>query len=310
VDSAATAVEARSLTKSYGRTKARGIVDVDLTVGAGEVLGLVGANGAGKTTLMRTMLDFIRPTSGTLRLLGMDSVTEAVQIRRRVTYLPGELVFPARLTGRQVVARYLAARPEVTEGRIGDLASALDVDLSRPVGDLSRGNKQKIGLLLAFAPRADLLVLDEPTSGLDPLLQREFASMVRQVAADGASVLLSSHVMSEVEQVARRVALMREGRMFAIQTMSEVIAKGRRRGRARPRDPANAQALAGDLRRTQGVSDVEVSDGGQDDGLVTFAVTGDVNALLATLSAHPLASFDLAHADLEDAFFSAYEDPR
>jgi ABC-2 type transport system ATP-binding protein len=310
VDSPGAAVEAQSLTKSYGRARTRGIVEVDLIIDRGDVLGLVGANGAGKTTLMRTMLDFIRPTSGTLRLLGMDSAAEAVQIRRRVTYLPGELVFPARLTGRQVVGRYLAARPEVGAARITQVASDLDVDLSRPVGDLSRGNKQKIGLLLAFAPRADLLVLDEPTSGLDPLLQRQFASMVRQVAADGAAVLLSSHVMSEVEQVARRVALMREGRLFAVETLSEVIAKGRRRGRARPRDPATAPALAQDLRRTNGVSDVEVADGGQDEGLVTFAVTGDVNPLLATVSRHLLASFDLAHADLEDAFFGAYEDPR
>jgi ABC-2 type transport system ATP-binding protein len=310
VDSPGAAVEAQSLTKSYGRARTRGIVEVDLIIDRGDVLGLVGANGAGKTTLMRTMLDFIRPTSGTLRLLGMDSAAEAVQIRRRVTYLPGELVFPARLTGRQVVGRYLAARPEVGAARITQVASDLDVDLSRPVGDLSRGNKQKIGLLLAFAPRADLLVLDEPTSGLDPLLQRQFASMVRQVAADGAAVLLSSHVMSEVEQVARRVALMREGRLFAVETLSEVIAKGRRRGRARPRDPATAPALAQDLRRTSGVSDVEVADGGQDEGLVTFAVTGDVNPLLATVSRHLLASFDLAHADLEDAFFGAYEDPR
>lgn len=310
MDSPGAAVEAQSLTKSYGRARTRGIVEVDLIIDRGDVLGLVGANGAGKTTLMRTMLDFIRPTSGTLRLLGMDSAAEAVQIRRRVTYLPGELVFPARLTGRQVVGRYLAARPEVGAARITQVASDLDVDLSRPVGDLSRGNKQKIGLLLAFAPRADLLVLDEPTSGLDPLLQRQFASMVRQVAADGAAVLLSSHVMSEVEQVARRVALMREGRLFAVETLSEVIAKGRRRGRARPRDPATAPALAQDLRRTNGVSDVEVADGGQDEGLVTFAVTGDVNPLLATVSRHLLASFDLAHADLEDAFFGAYEDPR
>jgi len=310
MDSPDITVEARSLTKSYGRTRARGIVNVDVSVAAGEVLGLVGANGAGKTTLMRTMLDFIRPTSGTLRLLGMDSVSDAVQIRRRVTYLPGELVFPARLTGHQVVSRYLAARAEVTGSRVGELASQLDVDLSRPVGDLSRGNKQKIGLLLAFAPRADLLVLDEPTSGLDPLLQREFASMVRQVAAGGSSVLLSSHVMSEVEEVAHRVALMREGRLVAVETMSEVIAKGRRRGRARPRDSGSAPTLAENLRRTEGVADVEVADGGHDEGLVTFAVTGDVNALLATLSAHPLASFDLAHADLEDAFFGAYEDPR
>ena len=303
MQSSGAAVEALSLTKSYGRAAARGIVEVDLVLAAGEVLGLVGANGAGKTTLMRTMLDFIRPTSGSLRILGMDSVADAVRIRRRVSYLPGELVFPARLTGRQAVARYLAARPEVKDTRVDKLATDLDLDLTRPVGDLSRGNKQKLGLLLAFAPRVELLVLDVPTSGLDPLLQRLFASMIRDATAEGASVLLSSHVMSEVEQIARRVALMREGRLVSVETMSEILARGRRRGRVRPSEPASGQELAADLRRTTGVDEVAVLDGGDHDGLVVFAATGDVNPLLATLSRHELASFDLAHADLEDAFF-------
>lgn len=297
-------VEARALTTSYGRARTRGIVDVNLAVAPGQVMGLVGANGAGKTTLMRTMLDFIHPDSGSLRLHGLDSRTGSVAIRRRTTYLPGELVLPARLTGRGVVARYLAARRDVGAERVTALAGDLDLDLDRAVGDLSKGNRQKLGLLLAFAPPADLLVLDEPTSGLDPLLQRRFAELVADATARGAAVLLSSHVMGEVEQVADSVALMREGRIVTVEPLAALLARGIRRGRARPAEPAGAAALAHDLRTTPGLADVLV-DGSDAAPLVTFAVHGDVNPMLAVLARHRLDTFDLAHVDLEDAFFRA-----
>lgn len=298
------AVEARALTTSYGRRQARGIVDVDLTVDAGQVMGLVGANGAGKTTLMRTMLDFIRPTSGTLQLLGMDSRSEALEVRRRTTYLPGELVLPSRLTGRGVVERYLSARPDVDDRRVNELARDLGLDLERAVGDLSKGNRQKLGLLLAFAPAADLLVLDEPTSGLDPLLQRQFADLVADAARRGAAVLLSSHVMAEVEQVADSVALMREGRIVTVEPLAALLTRGVRLGQARPADPDDAAPLADALRRTAGVAEV-LLDGSETAPVVTFTLSGDVNPMLAVLARHRLDTFDLSHADLEDAFFRA-----
>jgi ABC-2 type transport system ATP-binding protein len=241
------AIEARSLTKSYGRARARGIVEVDLTVAPGEVLGLVGANGAGKTTFMRTLLDFIRPSSGSLSVLGHDSVRESVAVRSLATYLPGELVIPPRLTGVQTLQRFAFARPRLDPARVAALAERLNLDLSRRIGDLSKGNKQKVGLVLAFAPRAQLLVMDEPTSGLDPLLQREFAALVREATADGTTILLSSHVMSEVEQIASRVALMREGRIALVGDVAEISVKARRRGRVRPRDPADLEPLVGAL---------------------------------------------------------------
>lgn len=300
------AVEIRSLTKSYGRSRARGVVDVDLVVAAGQVLGLVGANGAGKTTLMRTLLDFVRPTTGSALVLGLDSRRSSVEVRRRTTYLPGELVFPARLTGRALVARYLSARSGMDEARVGRLAADLDVDLSRAVGELSKGNKQKLGLLLAFAPRADLLVLDEPTSGLDPLLQRQFAGLVAEAVGEGAAVLLSTHIMAEVEQVADAVALMREGRVVTVEPLVSILAAGLRRGRVRTRERADVPALAAELRTTAGVGDVEVSDDpGEAAAVVSFSLRGEVDPLIATLARHRLAAFDLGHADLEDAFFRA-----
>jgi ABC-2 type transport system ATP-binding protein len=296
------AIEARSLTKSYGRD--RGIVDVDLTVQPGEVLGLVGANGAGKTTLMRTLLDFIRPTAGSLSVFGYDSVRDSVEVRRRATYLPGDFVVPQRLTGAQTLQRFSFARTHVDRGRVTMLANRLDLDLSRRIGDLSKGNKQKVALVLAFAPVVDLLVMDEPTSGLDPLLQREFATMVSEATAAGRTVLLSSHVMAEVEQIASRVALMREGRVAVVDDLATITARARRRGRARPRDGADLDALVTALGAVPGVTEVAV-----DDGAVTFACVGDMDDVLKTVSHFPMNALDVAHADLEDAFFSAYNGP-
>jgi beta-exotoxin I transport system ATP-binding protein len=296
-------IELTSLTKSYGPH--RGIVDVDLAVRPGEVVGLVGANGAGKTTLMRTLLDFVRPTRGSARILGMDSVEKSVAVRRLSTYLPGELVLPPRLSGYATLRRFMFARDDVPLKRVQEVADRLGLDLSRKVGDLSKGNKQKLGLVLAFAPQARLLILDEPTSGLDPILQREFAGMVREATDTGATVLLSSHVMSEVEQVATRVALMREGRLTAYQDMSTILSGARRRGRARTVDPNGTRPLADDLSATPGVSDVEVVDAsGANQSFVAFACAGSVDPVVRTLSRHSLASLDLTHADLDDAFFS------
>jgi ABC-2 type transport system ATP-binding protein len=302
VDSAPLALDARALSKSYGR--ARGIVGVDLRVEPGEVMGLVGANGAGKTTLMRTLLDFIRPTSGSLTVFGHDSVRDSVAVRRLATYLPGELVMPSRLTGAQALARFTFARPAMGPARIAGLAGRLDLDLSRRIGDLSKGNKQKVGLMLAFAPPARLLVLDEPTSGLDPFLQREFAALLAETVAAGATVLLSSHVMSEVEQVASRVALMREGAVTVVDDIAAITARARRRGRVRPRDSNDLDGLRDALARVTGVTEV-----GLDDGAVRFACSGDMDALLKTVSGFAVSTLDVAHADLEDAFFSAYDGP-
>lgn len=302
MSSPALAIEAVALTKSYGR--ARGIVEVDLQVAIGEVVGLVGANGAGKSTLMRTMLDLIRPTDGRLRLLGLDSHTDSVAVRRRTAYLPGELVLPPRLTGYQALRRFSFARHTIEAGRVDQLADRLQLDLSRKVGDLSKGNKQKVGLVLAFAPVVDLLVLDEPTSGLDPLLQRQFGELVLESTERGATVLLSSHVMSEVEQTADRVVLMRAGRVVAVDDIATLRVKSRRRGVATPQQPADLGRLADLLRSTTGVSEVQLVG-----SAVTFASDGVVEPLLAALRGVPLASLDLTHADLEDAFFALYDEP-
>jgi ABC-2 type transport system ATP-binding protein len=296
-EAASNTIHARSLSKSYGTI--RGVADVDLELAPGEILALVGANGAGKTTFMRLVLDFIRPTSGAVAVLGYDSVRDSVEVRRRTTYLPGELVLPRQLTGEQAYARYTFARAEPRHTRVRELAQRLNLDLSRRVGDLSKGNKQKLGLLIALAPDADLLVLDEPTSGLDPLVQRLFAEIVEERAAEGAAVLLSSHVMSEVEHIADRVALLRDGQLALVDDIEAIRARARRRGRVRPRDPADLPAVAHAIAQVAGVADVS-----SDHGVISFACSGDMDQLLKRIADFAVAAFDITHADLEDAFFA------
>ena len=307
--SQAPAIEARALTKSYGRH--RGIVDISLTVNRGEVFGLVGANGAGKSTFMRTLLDFIRPTSGSIDVFGESVVANSVAVRRRCTYLPGEFVVPARLTGNETIRRYSFTRKNLSQPRIEDLAKRLGLDLNRRVGDLSKGNKQKIGLILAFAPEVDLVVLDEPTSGLDPILQRIFAELVSETAGRGSAVLLSSHVMSEVEEIADRVALLRDGRLAAKDDISTLLTESRRRGTSHLAQPSDAPTLTTKLTTLTAVNErTTVSDVHNDGGVVTFACQGSVDPILKLLAGFNVVALDLSHADLEDAFFGEEEDLR
>ena len=192
------AIHTSGLTKYYGRN--RGIEDVDLDVRVGEVFGFLGPNGAGKSTTIRTLLDEIRPTSGAATILGLDTHKDVVAIRRHVGYIPGDLALYPNLTGRDTLKYFANLRGGVDWSYVDELAERLNSDLSRKVGDLSTGNRQKVGVIQAFMNRPDLLVMDEPTSGLDPLVQREFQNMVREVSAEGRTVFLSSHTLSEVQR--------------------------------------------------------------------------------------------------------------
>ncbi len=296
MDDSDIAVEARSLTKSYGTV--RGIADVTLTIANGEVMALVGANGAGKTTLMRTLLDLIRPSSGSVRVFGHVTTTESVQVRRLCSYLPGDFVVPARLTGYQAIRRYSFTRTDMSLESVDALASRLDVDLSRRVGELSKGNRQKVGLVLAFAPKARLIVLDEPTSGLDPILQRTFNVLVAEAVGSGSTVLLSSHVMSEVQQIADRVMLLRNGSVALVDDVSALLRRSRRRAQVRPGQQSDVAGLAEGLSQISTVTDVQAGD-----GAISFAHAGSIDPVVKFLASYEIESLDLSHADLDDAFF-------
>jgi ABC-2 type transport system ATP-binding protein len=291
----AKAIELNGLTKTYG--SARGLTELSLSVEQGEVFGYLGPNGAGKSTTIRLLLDLIRPTSGTARVLGLDPRVDAVALHARIGYLAGDFVAP----GRQRVGaalRFLAAlRSGAGADRIDALCERLELDQHKQISALSKGNRQKVGLVQAFMHEPELLILDEPTSGLDPLAQQTFLDMVSEAAAAGQTVFMSSHIMSEVEAVADRVAIIREGRLVALDTVAGLRADAVRAVEitfTRPVDPAEFTALAGVAEvRTEGPT-------------LRCEVTGSPDALLRALAGHHVAGLLVTEPALEDLFHSYY----
>src|SRR3954451_5847054 len=204
-------IETEKLTKSYGAH--RGIADLDLVVNEGEAFGFLGPNGAGKTTTIRTLLDHLRPTSGRARVFGIDTRTDPTSIHRRVGYLPGEFSLYDKLSGGDTIEYFANLRGGVDAAYQADLIDRLEVDPTRKFKEYSKGNKQKIGLVIALQHRPELLILDEPTSGLDPLVQQTFYAVIREAKAEGRTIFLSSHILSEVERTCDRVAIIRDGRL-------------------------------------------------------------------------------------------------
>ena len=227
-------IQLEKLTKSYGVH--RGIIDVDLNVEQGEVFGFLGPNGAGKTTTIRTALDLIRPTSGRALVFGIDSSADPVAIHKRIGYIPGEFTLYDRLTGGQTLDYFANLRGGVDRAYQASLIERFEIDPSRRFKELSKGNKQKIGLVIALQHKPELLILDEPTSGLDPLVQQSFYALVREAKADGRTVFLSSHILSEVERTCDRVAIIRDG---------QAGQGGQRRGVARPGPPRGGASVRG-----------------------------------------------------------------
>jgi ABC-2 type transport system ATP-binding protein len=298
----APAILTERLTKSYGRSRARGIVGLDLEVRQGEVFGFLGPNGAGKTTTIRVLLDLIRPTSGRALVLGRDSHGETLAIQERSGYLPGELSLYPDLSGSETL-RYLAnLRGGVDWGWVAELTERLDCDLGRKVADLSTGNKRKLGLILAFMPRPELLILDEPTSGLDPLVQREFYRLLDEAREAGQTVFLSSHVLPEVQRVCDRVAFVREGRLVAVEDVGELMGRAVREVEVVFGEPVAPSALAG----VPGVSGV-TADGKHTDTL-RFTVAGSLDPVVKRLAGFPVVDLVSRLPDLEDVFMTFYSD--
>ncbi|MET3204094.1 MULTISPECIES: ABC transporter ATP-binding protein [unclassified Arthrobacter] len=301
----AQAISAQSLTKKFGRREV--LHGVDFAVEAGSVFGVIGPNGAGKTTTMRCLLDIIRPTSGQVRVLGKDPRAGGPELRRRIGYLPGELFLEGRLTGRTLLAHYQAISGPVPPGRIEDLAERLGLDLDRHTRKLSKGNKQKLGLVQAFMHDPELLVLDEPTSGLDPLVQQEFHAMVREAQHNGQTIFLSSHVLSEVQQTADTVAILRDGRIIAVESVSGLREGAVRRVRftAIGITAHDASAL---LAGVPGVGHVEVL---ATDGSITLSATveGAIQPLVRALGTLELTDLVLAEPDLEESVLKMYSSP-
>ncbi|MEJ5944734.1 ABC transporter ATP-binding protein [Pseudokineococcus basanitobsidens] len=289
-------LETKRLTKDYGGV---GVFDLDLSVRRGEVFGFLGPNGAGKSTTIRMLLDFVRPDAGEVRVLGADPRVAGPSVRARTGFLPSELSLWGRSTGRQVLGHLGRLRGGLDRAWTDELCRRLDVELDRPVKSLSTGNKQKIGLVQAFAHRPELVVLDEPTTGLDPLVQQEFQRLVRETADDGVTVFLSSHTLAEVERVADRVAVLRRGRLVTTERVAALKELAVRRVVAETREEPDRRAFAA----LDGVRDVEV-----EGHRVSATVEGHVDALVKVLARHTVLSLDVEEADLEEIFLAMYQD--
>jgi ABC-2 type transport system ATP-binding protein len=289
-------IETDLLTKFYGDH--RGVEDITIEVQQGEVFGLLGPNGAGKTTVIRTLLDLLHPTRGSARLFGLDSHRESVAIRARLGNLPGDFGYGKLATGREALSLLARLRGISDLGHAESLAQRFRADLDRPLGQLSRGNRQKIGLIIAAFHRPDLLILDEPTSGLDPLMQEEFLSLVQEERERGGAVLLSSHELDEVERVCERVAIIRGGNLVAVESVPELLGKAPRRVSVVFSDSATAPELQG----FPGVSDL-TADGRRQ----SFRLTGEVDPLLKELAGHTIVDLEVARPTLEEIFLTYYE---
>ncbi len=289
------AVLAEDLTKFYGTR--RGIENLNLDVKVGEVMGFLGPNGSGKTTTIRLLLDFLRPTRGHATILGLDPRRDKAVLHRQIGYLPGELAFPGRETAKDLLTFLGQARGGVAWTNVTELATRLDLDLSRPVHAMSKGNKQKVGLVQAFMHQPALLILDEPTGGLDPLMQQEFLAMVRDARGNGQTVFMSSHVLAEVQSVADRVAIVRNGQLAAVEKVESLGRRAIRTIEIHFGDPVDAAEFAA----LPGVSHVEASG-----PVLRCTVDGKLDPLIKAAAKHEVIDLLSAEPDLEETFLSYY----
>jgi ABC-2 type transport system ATP-binding protein len=300
------AISTAGLTKRYGRgrrgplppTSVRALDDLSIDVAEGEIFGFLGPNGAGKSTTIRLLLGYLHPTAGRATVLGLDTVRESVAIRRRVGYLPGGIALYDSLTG-EAILDYLAALYGRPASRRAELLDRLELSartLKRPVRDYSRGMRQKIGIIQALQHDPELAILDEPTEGLDPLMQHAFYGLLEELRAAGRTIFFSSHVLSEVERVCDRVAIVRQGQLVALQDVASLLAHRRRNVEMRLAGPA--PTLAG----VPGVSGLDVHG-----DVLRCQLEGDMAPFLRAIAGAPITDLTIEPAHLEEAFLEFYE---
>jgi ABC-2 type transport system ATP-binding protein len=288
-------IEIENLTKSYGSH--RGIIDVDLVVNEGEAFGFLGPNGAGKTTTIRTLLDHIRPTSGQARIFGIVTTEDPVAIHKRIGYLPGEFSLYDKLTGGQTIDYFANLRGGVDGTYQADLIRRLDLDTSRKFKEYSKGNKQKVGLIVALQHRPDLLMLDEPTSGLDPLVQQTFFDIIREAKSEGRTVFLSSHILGEVEKTCDRVGIIREGRLAKVDRVEALRDLAHHQVELRFAGEVPVAAFSG----LPGVSDVSA-----DEHVLRMRVSGSITPVVREAARYELLDFVSREPSLEETFLAQY----
>ena len=297
ITSGGPAIALSGLSKDYG--SGRGVFALDLEVGRGEVFGFLGPNGAGKSTTMRLLLDLIKPTAGSARVLGLDTRGHGVEIRRRVGFLPGDLAMYPKLTGRAMLD-YLAQLRGGVDRRLRDsLVERFDADLERPIRQLSTGNRQKLGLIQAFMHEPELLILDEPIAGLDPLVQQSFHALLADVRSDGRTVFLSSHTLSEVERVTDRLAILRQGRLVVVDSLDNLRKVAVQRLEIEFGEPVDPELF----QRLPGVRDARANG-----HIVTIGFEGSADAVVKAAAAHDVRAIRPREDDLEDIFLRYYQE--
>ena len=290
-------IEIKDLTKTYKRAERPSVDAISLKIHAGEVYGFLGANGAGKSTTLRTVMDFIRPTSGEVILFGMTDSRQSTEQRRRIGYLAGDVALPKNVTGEQLLGHLAKLGDNVDQKYLHELTTRFSAQLDKPIGKLSKGNRQKIGLVQAFMHKPELLVLDEPTSGLDPLMQEQFYKTIHEARERGAAVFLSSHSFEEVEHICDRIGIIREGKLVYEGPISEIVAAHVPRWRV-------VLTQASDIKKLQANKAITLTD--VRGASVTVEPTGAIEDALAALSKVKIVSMTANQNELEDEFLRYY----
>ncbi|MEP7205165.1 MAG: ABC transporter ATP-binding protein [Candidatus Saccharibacteria bacterium] len=295
-----TIIQIDNLTKLYG--SARGVEDVSLSIKKGEVFGFLGPNGAGKSTTINCMLGTLQPTTGKIIINGGDVATQRVEIVKSIGYLSGDMETEPSLTGDQYIDYVTHLRGMTDFSRLTELKKLLRTDFSKKIKQMSRGDKQKVGLVVALMHDPDVLILDEPTSGLDPLMQATFNKIIKDHSKRGKTAFISSHILSEVEEICDRVGFIRDGKLVVVDTIENLR---RRANKIITVRISGTKKLNAQLVKLKGVSGIELSG----DNRLEFSFAGDVNELTAMLAKHQLEKLTISDSDLEKMFIGYYQEP-
>lgn len=292
-------IKLSNVTKYYGRSKEPAVEGLSLSIHSGEVYGLLGANGAGKSTTIRMILDFIRPSSGAIELFGKNNQQGGAELRNSIGYLPGDVVLPKGFSGKEFLTYLGKLNGKIDHNYVKQLSKKFEAQLDKKMHHLSKGNRQKIGIIQAFMHQPDILILDEPTSGLDPLMQEQFYSLIGQVSQRGATILLSSHSFEEVERTCGRIGILRKGKLVHEGATTDVIASQKPRWRVTFKNADDAKKLGSN-------AIFKVIDVGQNN--ITVEPAGSIEKALAVLSQHAIVSMTSTQHGLEDEFLHFYEE--
>lgn len=299
------AIKLSGLSKRYGSSEAFALQDLTITVNEGEVYGFLGPNGAGKSTTIRLLMNFILPTSGSATILGHDIVKNSVELRSKIGYLSGDVALYRKMTGRQFLDYMTDLQPATSKKYVDELASRLKADLNKKLGELSKGNRQKIGIVQAFMHQPQVLILDEPTSGLDPLMQEVFYELVKESKQRGATIFTSSHILSEVQKICDRVGIIREGKLVSERTIADMASEA-----AQTFDITFAsKPPVAELKKIKGA---KITGQESKSSSVTVHIHGSLTPLFAVLARHEVIKLDARNLDLEETFMHFYqqEEPR